>query len=54
VLVDTLEAVNKPVLSKVVLRIAGTIDIPLALKGTLPLGRPKMIKVDVEAEVSED
>jgi hypothetical protein len=26
----------------------------LALKGTLPLGRPKMIKVDVEAEVSED
>ena len=33
-LVDTLEAVNKPVLSKVVLRIAGIIDIPLGLKGT--------------------
>jgi hypothetical protein len=24
------------------------------LKGTLPLGRPKKVNVDVEAEVSED
>jgi hypothetical protein len=26
----------------------------LALKGTLPLGRPKKVNVDVEAEISED
>ena len=39
-IVDMLEAVRRPVLNVVVLRTAGTIEVPLGLKGTFVKPEP--------------
>ena len=42
-IVEIFEAVRTPVLSKVVLKIAGTMEVPLALKGTFVSKEPSPI-----------